>query len=180
MDYPPAAPCSQRPAVIPQNSNQNQHNNNNNDETRRPGRPCRPCGRVPSAAEPSAPPRPARPPPLRCVAGRHQPVDVHARAHTGEAREELPRSKVERHRPAAAALCRGPAVSPPREKGARCYSHLSSFFSNHPARRRPYPPLLSSSGCGAIGQRRQRPAAVCQRHRPGHRVGEPVRMGYHI
>ena len=134
-------------------------------KTRRPGRPCPPGGRVPSAAEPhSVRPRPARPSPLRYVPGRRQPVGVHARAHKGKTWEEPPRTR----RSAIGQRRRRPVTVLPRRRHAKKEHDVliiaPCLFPNHPAHRRPYPPLPSSPGSNAIGQRQRHAATVRPRH----------------
>ena len=74
----------------------------------------------------------------------------------GRSRRARRRSE-ERHWSAAAAPCHGPATAPRREERARFSNYFACPFPDHPARRRPYPPLPSSPGYSAIGQLRRHP-----------------------
>ena len=82
---------------------------------------------------------------------------AYTHGHTGKAREEPPRTEIERHRPAVEAPCRGLTAATQKVR-IPCDVSFNCFrrpFLNCPARRRPNP-LPFSTAC-SVGQRRQHP-----------------------
>ena len=126
------------------------------------GPPRRPCAQRRQAASRPSTARSSVAAPLRprpSSAGRRPRAPTQVRPV---------RSRRVRRRSAICQRRRRPATVPPRRRHAKKDHDVlivaACPLSNHPARRRPYPPLPSSPGSSAIGQLRRHAATVRPRH----------------